>query len=326
MRNIIFITILELTTTVAWSGSARAAGLPVGNAADYRSVPKIGHVHKSCYHQVPEGAQLQLDHDVTLNGNIIDTLAPCAYASLPATHAPSTDNGWIVAGTGGALFQGAQYYNGTSWVSWPYIYQFYNSLASEFIVPPQPTTNDGQTIYLFPAIFSDSCILQPVLEWGSGFGSGWFMQNYYVCGDSVVMAGAESSVSVGDTIYGSINQPGLATTCNSSGQNCTYQVYWKDLSSGTSSSFSVSTPYVFDGSSLGTLEAYGVDQCSDFPGTSTTFFDGIARQYTTQVGNNFTISVPINLTQGVLSPLPVSACSYSVQSYYPSTTTLNLNY
>jgi hypothetical protein len=61
-----------------------------------------------------------------------------------------------------------------------------SSFATTWVVPPAPSTNSGQTIFLFNGIQNTGAnfgILQPVLQWGisaAGGGSYWAIANWYV--------------------------------------------------------------------------------------------------------------------------------------------------
>ncbi len=63
------------------------------------------------------------------------------------------------------------------------------SFTTSWIVPPVPTSDDSQTVFLFNGMQPDNAahILQPVLQWGSsgaGGGKYWSIANWYADGQN----------------------------------------------------------------------------------------------------------------------------------------------
>jgi len=90
---------------------------------------------------------------------------------------------------------------------------------TRWIVPPEPATDNGQTIFLFNGIQQTSAgpfILQPVLQWGSsaaGGGSYWSITNWYVNGQGgTALHGPLIAVNPGDVLEGIMTLTGQTGT------------------------------------------------------------------------------------------------------------------
>jgi hypothetical protein len=162
--------------------SASDSGRPSGVPADYVIAP-IGWVHPSCVHGVPSGARIDLNDDVTLNGQLIAHYEQCKYPPVYSpgpfgSKGPTSDGGG--PGSTGAI----EYAEQNATISDPFdkIYGYMN-------VPSAPTVN-GSTLYYWQGLQSGEfspppygCgILQPVLQWGSspaGGGNYWGMAAWW---------------------------------------------------------------------------------------------------------------------------------------------------
>lgn len=101
---------------------------------------------------------------------------------------------------------------GSGWITYAYWLNTTGQPVTEFRstwqVPPAPTTQSGQTIFLFNGIDPanpSAPILQPVLQWGgsaAGGGSYWSVASWYVLGNGQAFHTNLVPVSVGDTIAG----------------------------------------------------------------------------------------------------------------------------
>jgi hypothetical protein len=254
---------------------------------DYVLTPGADLMHKDCVHQVPNGAVTHADLSVTLNGKTIAQYAACTHkryryaapgsgvvAAAGSGHAPGTGNGWVEAG-------------------WAYSTQtqFTHMSAGSWIVPANPTLNQGQTIFFFPSLTNDNSIIQPVLQWGpsvAGGGAFWAYANWWVVGTTTKFVSVLQTASPGDTMIGSLDMTYLAAT---------YQ-YWtitaQDASHGTTTSNSVEITEAdpFNAAQSGVLEAYGVSSCSAFPSGSsgwTYFSQPVMYQGTTYTDRNLIV-------------------------------------
>src|ERR1700735_749232 len=78
---------------------------------------------------------------------------------------------------------------GSGWIT----YAYWNnstgkpitSFRTNWVVPPVPATDSGQTIFLFNGIQNSTMIYQPVLQWGpsaAGGGNYWAVASWYADG------------------------------------------------------------------------------------------------------------------------------------------------
>lgn len=159
----------------------------------------------------------------------------------------------------------------------------YGELIATWTVPPQPTSNDGQTIYMFPGMDNPSVgtIIQPVLAWYEGQ---WTFTSWSCCNSSGNWYGPSINVNPGDTIVGT-----LQSTCAPGVQNCSaWNITSYDETSGQSTTFpgGADPAETVDRAFAGALEVYDLVQCSDYPpngsvsfsespllGTNTALFD-----------------------------------------------------
>ena len=145
----------------------------------------------------------------------------------------------------------------------------YGKIAATWAVPPQPTGNDGQTLFFFPGFedYSDVIsIVQPVLQYGpSGAGGGnyWAVASWNCCPTGTAWHSPLLDVSSSDTIVGTI-----APTCKAGKNYCpTWNVVSEDKTTGRKTTLA-KTPaegQVWNWAFGAVSEDYGVVQCSDFP-------------------------------------------------------------
>jgi len=141
--------------------------------------------------------------------------------------------------------------------------------ATTWVVPPAPSTDHGQTIFLFNGIQNSTMIYQPVLQWGSsaaGGGSYWSVASWYADGQGGVAFHTDLvRVNPGDVLVGVMTLTGQADGKFS--YNCEFQGI-----ANTSLPISKVQELTWN---IETLEAYGVQQCSDYPATNFTAMSGI---------------------------------------------------
>jgi hypothetical protein len=144
--------------------------------------------------------------------------------------------------------------------------------STKWLVPPVPSSNDSQTVFLFNGMQPDSAahILQPVLQWGgSGAGGGnyWSITNWYADGQGgAAVTWPPIQVNVGDVLQG-------VMTCT--GQSGTEYNYTSSFVGYSSVDVTVTDAdeltWAYE-----TLECYGsnytlpLTQCSDYPDTPLT--------------------------------------------------------
>jgi hypothetical protein len=154
------------------------------------------------------------------------------------------------------------------------------------VVPPASATDHGQTIFLFNGIQNSTMIYQPVLQWGpsaAGGGSYWAVASWYVDGQGGVAFHSNLvSVNPGDVLVGVMRQTGQ------SGSQFSYACEFVGIAN-TSLPISNVEELTWN---IETLEAYGIQQCSDYPNTNFTAFVGIDLQ--TSAGNPAITWTPVN--------------------------------
>ncbi len=154
----------------------------------------------------------------------------------------------------------------------------YGELVSTWIVPPLPTSNDDQYVYIFPGLEdlnNTQSILQPVLGYDY-IPNEWGIESWNCCPDGIVQYTGPVQVSAGDTIVGTIQ-----STCASGTLSCgTWNVTTEDETTGKSTELgdTPSEGQTFDWGFAAALEVYNIVQCSDYPpngycALSDTFYD-----------------------------------------------------
>src|SRR6266700_13853 len=180
---------------------------------------------------------------------------------------------------------------GTGWITYASWINGTGTPISQFTtiweVPPDPTTHNGQLIYLFSGMQAASFIFQPVLQWGTsaaGGGNFWSVATWYVGPPGGIAAHTASSVRVnpGDALIG------VMTLADRSEAGFSYDGgFFFIADSGWSIQNMPELTMLFE-----TLEAYNVQQCTDYPPVSRTTLAGIdikqgsARPAVTWTANN----------------------------------------
>ena len=245
-------------TQVAPAGPHRPAVVP----ANFVVTP-FGYFDPSCVRTLATGDHLRTDGRVQhANGTLDAAALTCSQphylqsglrvdAKQPAqtagTGATPTINGWI---------ESASVNTGSDSTA-------YGELTANWIVPRNPATDDGQTVYEFPGfedIDNTQSILQPVLGYNSG---AWTIASWNCCISGVTTNSAAVQVTPGDQIYGTVT-----SNCGAGSLTCdTWNVNTEDLNSGQSTALN-DTPsegQVFNWAFGGVLEVYGINACSDLP-------------------------------------------------------------
>jgi hypothetical protein len=195
-------------------------------------------------------------------------------APAPITPAPITD-GWIV-------------YSGWTNVSGNPISYF----RTQWTVPPDPATDNGQTVFLFNGIQSfgaDVFILQPVLQWGPSFaggGSYWSIANWYVGSDGTALVGSLIQVNPGDILEG------IMTLTGQTGTNFNYL---SSFSGHPTADLTVSNIAELTWANE-TLECYDFNAFTDYPDTALTAFHDIEIRLRTSTTPFTEVQATINWT------------------------------
>jgi hypothetical protein len=133
------------------------------------------------------------------------------------------------------------------------------SFTTTWRVPPGPTTQSGQTIFLFNGIQNSTMIYQPVLQWGpsaAGGGNNWAIASWYVDGPGgAAFHSSLTPVSVGQVLVG------IMTLTGQSGSDFSYNCQFQGIAnSGYAIQNVQQLTWLIE-----TLEAYGITKCSDYP-------------------------------------------------------------
>jgi hypothetical protein len=134
--------------------------------------------------------------------------------------------------------------------------------STNWIVPTAPTTNDGQTIFLFNGIQpgpTGDGILQPVLQWGPSAAGGedyWAITNWYV---------ADTAAFWGDsliTVTPGTNLQGIMVLTAKSGSSYNYNSSFVGYPNCSLQVNNVAAELTWANE---TMEVYGITQYSDYP-------------------------------------------------------------
>jgi hypothetical protein len=249
-------------STKAQPGKSAAKGAAA--ATDYLPTPH-GHHHRSCIHDVGDGAVVDANGKVTLASGKPFVVPRCAFpARVPPRSdgkqpAPPSTNGWVLD---------------TNWVSASPL----GAIKATWTVPPPPTVQSGQLVYFFPSMVpstaNTSPILQPVLQWGvspAGGGPYWAIASWYCnTAPGVCLHSGLARVQPGDPIAGTVQGSG----CTPQGV-CTWKITSRDVKTGAQKVLTAKDPHSFFWAQGGVLEAYNIITCTNYPAAPSTIFSNI---------------------------------------------------
>jgi hypothetical protein len=270
----------------------------------------MGPRNASLVYEVPNGASVESDGRVTLNGDVLAKVDALATPQGPANATPPTDHNPAVA----------------NWVAYTWANVpsggagYFNSIDADFTVPTPPRSSasqDGSIVYLFPSVENSDSIVQPVLQYGAGPAGGgdyWGVANWlcYAAGSGTPCPHSTlMRVNPGDHITTSTTMTGLSTTSQ------TWVVTATDVTTGTqvTTTFNPDTN-PFTSAQSGVLEAYGLQNCEDYPDTSEMSFFNVS---VTKAGSSWSDYVAVTPTWTANT---ISAASEAAQGY-PSTCGFN---
>ena len=167
---------LTAAQALAPAGPNRPAVVP----ADYVITP-FGYFHPSCVMQVGKADVVRQDLNVIQHADgSSEKIHVCAYPHYKA------DGEEVIGDERATTTPGQPPTIGHAWVeygsvqtdtSYAYLYGYWN-------VPPMPSTNHGQTVYLFPGMEDYKnvvTIIQPVLGWNADYSSAWSIASWNCC-------------------------------------------------------------------------------------------------------------------------------------------------
>ncbi len=251
----------SFASNVAMAGPDRPPEVPEGYV-----ITPIGYFHPSCVFRIEDGETLLADGRVEHADGTVEANVPvCSYPHYTPTgllvptnvrevseaHVPVVD-GWL------------EYVSATTSTS-------YGEITATWAVPPQPTTNHGQTLFFFPGLedYNDVLsIVQPVLQW---YAPGpWAVASWNCCMKGIIWESSPVKVRPGDTILGTI-----ISDCKAGLQSCAnWKVVSEDETTGKKTTLGM-TPaegQIWNWGFGAVLEVYGVRQCSDFPANESVVF------------------------------------------------------
>lgn len=232
-----------------------------------------GFRHRSFLHQLKPGQAVR-----KRNGTLhLQDLVAKSLTAVPAAVVPAQD----LAGSGGGWVAWATWVN-TSGTA-------ISSFATTWAVPPAPSSQSDQLIYLFNGLEDQAGdnILQPVLQWGlSGAGGGntWGAASWYVDSSHHAFCTEVVPVNVGDKLTGVMTlqiqaDASLNYACEFQGIPGT-----KLIAQGLSELVQACQ----------TLEVYGLTRSTDYPNAPMTAMTNINLQ---TVGN----PAPLNWAPDLMS-------------------------
>jgi hypothetical protein len=256
---------LTAAQTLAPAGPKRPAAVP----ADYVITP-FGYFHPSCVSHLANGDVVKQDENAIQHADgASENIPVCNYAHFKASgekitgdekasgQQPTISHAWV------------EFASTTTSTSFGYLF-------ANWAVPPAPSTNDGQTVFLFPGVEDINdvvTIIQPVLGWNSDFASAWGIASWNCCKSGTVFEATPVKVSSGDTILGY-----MFDTCSAGTLSCgSWDIVTEDLESGKFSELlnTSSQGQTFNWAFAGALEVYNIAQCGDYPSNGAISFYGL---------------------------------------------------
>jgi hypothetical protein len=290
-----------LAVTISLCGAAVGASSDKPVAEDYSHWIKVpgGLYHPDCVHEVPNGARVEENGDVTVAGSVVAHYDTCPHTPIrTGRHAEGLEPapiGTPCNGVGCGWVEDAQ-----MWPTLP-VGQNISVVQSRWTVPPLPSES-GAYVYLWNGIGTQSYswIMQPVLQYGAATatapdpdvytsgevygslgGNYWFIASWLV-GNTDTYHSTGYRVSPGDTILGVSWQVGETTKVIFEGTRIVnrittdYDIQITDLNTDALSELYVSIANVqWNAGYSGVLEAQGLTSCAQLPPGPGTYFSDV---------------------------------------------------
>jgi len=307
------------------AGPNRPPAVPEGYV-----ITPMGYFHPSCVQELAEGDIVREDEKaIEHKDGSFESIPDCAFPHYtPAGEKVPLDGEGTEDGAGNEPPAIVHDYIELATMKKDLFY--YGELRANWLVPPAPTSHDGQVIYLFPGLedyrSNHTTILQPVLGWnatpgGRGFKNVWSLASWNCCVAHTIQHSPFIATATGDNIFGQ-----MFMACKPGAPRCgSFTVNTVDSTTGTStelkktSSFGRSFNWAFGGA----LEVYNVSKCSDYPsnsnGSTQFFYLGLFDQDLQPVTQNWvdwdrwhglTPQCNYGISQGSFGGLPYIKLSY----------------
>jgi hypothetical protein len=236
---------------------AHATATAAGDQSDLVMTP-AGLLHRSCVHEVANGASISKTGVVTNADGSVYTLPPCLFETRAnpfriETSSP-TDSSYIEEGSVAAT--------GTNG---------YSEITANWPVPPAPLAAYAgtQVYFAFPALQSNTpFIVQPVLQYGAsaaGSGNLWLAASWHCPSSGSCNHTSGYKVTSGHTMHGSV----VASNCSNG--DCTWTITSEDMTSGIQTSLTVVDSNNYQLALGGAVEVYGLTSCDQFPANGVSF-------------------------------------------------------
>lgn len=281
-----------LVMTISAVGQNQSTGRPANVPPEFVVTP-FGYMHPSCLTHLREGEAVGQNKLIHADGTAED-VPVCQYARYKA-------NGDVVEAAAPSPSE-----TRLPEISWDWVEDvtdFYSTnlgeQSSTWVVPPAPTSHDGQTDYFFPGIGN---IMQPVMGWGADYPTGWGIASWVCCSPAAESAAIQ--VNPGDLISGTITQ-----NCSWGTSSCnSWKVTTTDVTTGQTTTLGAEPTQGDQNEAVGgVLEVYSIAQCSDYPPSGEIVYNSTFYDYN---GNQVS-----NLSwNGAATSTDSPQCNYSAQA------------
>jgi len=201
--------------------------------------------YRSCVHEVPNGARIDLDGVVTRPDGSKFQIPRCAHFVPPRRSQPST-NGWV---------ESARLYTGAN----------FHQVTANWAVPNTPvgSYSASQTFFTFPGMQNGYYVIQPVLQYGkssAGGGSYWSMASWRCHGGAdCYYSPLIANVQSGHTMAGSVS----ASNCSLG--YCDWTITTTDVTTGASTTYTARDTDNYSDGVGGAMEIWNLTSCNQLP-------------------------------------------------------------
>lgn len=258
LSNLLLFTVLAAGLTTAHALTPAGPNRPASVPEDYVVTP-FGYFHPSCVRQLGQGDVLHEDEGTVDHADgSKEEIQECAYPHYHSSGEEAREEGSTADTLPNIGHAWIEYGSVTTSTS-------YGKIDATWTVPPAPTSNNGQTVYLFPGLedYKDVVtIIQPVLGWNSDFAGEWGIASWNCCAKGITWESTPVKVNAGDSIFGAVYD-----TCAAGTLSCaTWDILTKDLTTAKSTQLTKSSAdgQTFNWAFGGVLEVYNVSKCADY--------------------------------------------------------------